>query len=77
MDEEARRLTDPAAAFDDLLRHPLRSGVARDLDMQDLAIGVTDRKEDIEGLEPHRSHTKEITGPDILRMPLEKLPPAW
>ncbi len=51
--------------------------MARHLDMQDLAVGVTDRKEDIEGLESDRPYTEEVTGPDILRMPLEKLPPAW
>src|SRR5262249_14897119 len=77
MGEEARRFTVPAAAFDDLLRYPCRSGVASHLDMQDLAVGMTDRKEDIEGLEPDRPHTEEITSPDILRMPLENLPPAW
>jgi hypothetical protein len=47
------------------------------LDMQDLAVGVTDRKEDIESLEPDRPYTEEVTGPDIVRMSLEKLPPAW
>jgi hypothetical protein len=52
MDEEARRVTVPATAFDDLLRRPLGCGVASYLDMQDLAIGMTDRKEDVEGLEP-------------------------
>src|SRR5262249_26023323 len=77
VDEEARRFTVPGAAFDDLLRRSFRCGMASDLDMQDLAVGMTDRKEDIEGLEPDRPHTEEITGPDILRMSLEKLPPAW
>ena len=77
MDEEARRFTVPAAAFDDLLRDPFRFGVASHLDMQDLAVGMTDRKENVERLEPDRPHAEEITGPDILRMPLEKLPPAW
>ncbi len=76
MDEKARWLAIPAAAFDDLLRHPFRCGVARYLDMQDLAVGMTDRKEDIEGLEPDRPHTEEITGLDILRMPIEELPPT-
>jgi hypothetical protein len=45
--------------------------------MQDLAVGMTDRKEDVQGLEPDYLHAEEITGPDILRMPLEKLPPVW
>ena len=77
MDEEAGWFTVPGAAFDDLLRRPFRRGVPSDPDMQDLAVGMTDRKEDIESLEPDRPHTEEITGPDILRMPLEKLPSAW
>jgi hypothetical protein len=72
MDEKARWFTIPAAAFDDLLRHPLRCGMASDLDMQNLTVGMTDRKGDIEGLEPDRTHAEEITGPDILGMPLEK-----
>ena len=46
-------------------------------DMKDLAVGMTDRKENLEGLEPDRPHAEEITRPDIPRMPLEKLPPAW
>jgi hypothetical protein len=44
--------------------------------MQDLAVGMADGKEDIEGLEPDRPHTEEITGLDILRMPIEELPPT-
>ena len=70
MDEEARWVTVPAIAFDDLLRHPFYCGMASYLDMHDLAVGVTDRKENIERLEPGRPHADEITGPDILRMPL-------
>ena len=76
MEEEARWFTIPAAAFDDLLRHPFCCGMASHLDMQDLAVGMTDRKEDIEGLEPDRPHAEEITGPDIPGMPLEQFPPA-
>src|SRR5262245_6097482 len=64
-------------AFDDLLRRPFRRGMASDLDMQDLAVGMTDRKEDIEGLEPDRPHTEEITGPDILRMSPEYHRLTW
>ena len=56
MDEEARRFTVPAAAFDDLLRHPFGCGVSSNLDMQDLAVGVTDHEKDIESLE--RTQTK-------------------
>ena len=67
----------PAAAFDDLLRHPFCCGMASYLDMQDLAIGMTDRKENIEGLKPDRLDTEEIAGTDISGMPLEKFPPAW
>jgi len=44
--------------------------------MQDLAVGMTDGKEDIEGLEPDRPRTEEITDLDILRMPIEELPPT-
>ena len=65
MDEKARWLAIPAATLNDLLRHPFSCGVARYLDMQDLAVGMADGKEDIEGLEPDRPHTEEITGPDI------------
>ena len=43
MHEEAWRFTVPGAAFDDLLRRPFRRGMPSDLDMQDLAVGVTDR----------------------------------
>jgi hypothetical protein len=76
MDEKARWFTIPAAAFDDLLRHPFGCGMARDLEMQDLAVGMTDHKEDIDGPEPDRPHAEEITCPDISGMPLEKVPPA-
>ena len=76
MDEKVRWFTIPATAFDDLLRHPFRRGLASHLDMQDLAVGMTDRKENIEGLEPDRPHAKEITGTDVPGMSLEKLPPA-
>src|SRR4029450_13241694 len=76
MDEKAWRLTIPAAAFDDLLCRPFRRGMASHLDMQDLAVGRTDRKENIEGLEPDRPYAEEIAGPDIPGMPIEKRPPA-
>ena len=76
MDEEARWFAIPAAAFDDLLRHPFCRGMAGHLDMQDLAVDMTDRKENVERLEPDRSHAEEITGPDIPGMPLQKFPPA-
>ena len=62
MDEKARCFTIPAAAFDDLLCRPFRRGMAGHLDMQDLAVGMTDRKENIEGLEPDRPHAEEIAG---------------
>jgi hypothetical protein len=75
MDEKARGFTIPATAFDDLLRGPFGCGMASDLDMQDLAVRMTDRKENIERLEPDRPHAEEIAGPDISGMPLEKLPP--
>src|SRR5262245_58750520 len=65
VDKKAWRFTIPVAAFDDLLCRPFRRGMASHLDMQDLAVGMTDRKEDIEGLEPDRLHAEEITGPDI------------
>lgn len=77
MDEEARWVTVPATAFDDLLCDRFCSGMASYLDMQDLAVGVTDSEESIEGLEPDRPHAEEITGSDILRMAPEELPPAW
>ena len=67
MDEKARWFAIPAAAFDDLLCHPFRRGMASHLDMQDLAVGMTDRKEDIEGLEPDRPYAEEIARPDIPR----------
>ena len=66
------QLAIPAAAFDDLLRYPFCRGMASHLSMHDLAVGMTDRKEDIEGLEPDRLHAEEITGPDVAGMPLEK-----
>jgi hypothetical protein len=76
MDEKAWWLTIPAAAFDDLLCRPFRRGMASHLDMQDLAVGMTGRKEDIEGLELDRPYAEEIAGPDIPGMAVEKRPPA-
>jgi hypothetical protein len=72
MDEKTRWFTIPATAFDDLVRHPLCCGMASHLNMQDLAVGMTDRKENTEGLEPDRLHAEEIASPDIPGMPLEK-----
>src|SRR4030095_8861188 len=76
VNEKAWWFTIPTAAFDDLLCHPFRRGMACHLDMQDLAVGMTDRKENKEALEPDRPSAEEIASPDIPGVRLEKLSPA-
>src|SRR5262245_602495 len=73
MDEEAQWSAIPAAAFEDLLRHPFCCGMAGYLDMRNLAVGMADRKENIEGPEPDRPHAEEIAGPDIPGMPQKRI----
>ena len=50
MNQKARRLTVPAAAFDDLLSCPLCRGMSGYLDMEDLPPDVMDHEEHIEVL---------------------------
>src|SRR5262249_49513053 len=59
MDEEAQWSAIPAAAFEDLLRHPFCCGMAGYLDMRNLAVGMVDRIENIEGPEPDRRTQKK------------------
>jgi hypothetical protein len=81
MDEKARWFAIPAAAFDDLLRHPLCRGTASHLDMKDLAVGLTDHEEDIESPERDRLHAEEVTGPQVPGMwvsaPLKLFGSGW
>jgi len=46
------------------------------LDMEHFAAGVTDHEEGIEGLEPQRLDTEEVTSPGLRSVPLEKGSPA-
>jgi hypothetical protein len=76
MDEEARRAVIPAAAFHDLLRHPLGCRMLGHLDVENLAAGVMDHEKDVERPEKDRLDAEEVTGPDRRRMLLEKRAPA-
>ena len=46
------------------------------LDMEHFTAGVTDHEEGIEGLEPQRLDTEEVTSPGLRSVPLEKGSPA-
>ena len=52
MDEKARWLSVPSAAFHDLLRRPLRRRMLGHPDMHHFAACVMDHEKGIEGLEP-------------------------
>ena len=56
---------DPSRSIRRSVAPPIQLSMASHLNKQDLAAGVTDCKENMEGLEPDRLHAEEITGPDI------------
>ena len=76
MDQKARRLTVPAAAFDVLLSCPLCRGMSGYLDMEDLPPGVMDHEEDIDGLEPWGLNAEEVASPYVCSVSFEECSPS-
>ena len=77
MDEEARGLAVPAAAFHDLLRHPVRGRMPSRPDVEHFPAGVIDSEEYIQGPEEDRLDAEEIAGPYRRGVLLEEPAPAW